>query len=125
MHTRHVRDWRLAVGTPVVPVRVSAQDRRATLQEGDGTRALCFFSSRRRHTRYWRDWSSDVCSSDLGVQNASSIVTRSKTASVAISTLTSYPLLRPRHACSVAAKEMIMKQTQPRHEREKDRKSVV
>src|SRR3712207_8715428 len=28
---------------------------------------MCFFfSSRRRHTRYWRDWSSDVCSSDLG-----------------------------------------------------------
>src|SRR3712207_9213671 len=25
---------------------------------------MCF-SSRRRHTRYWRDWSSDVCSSDL------------------------------------------------------------
>src|SRR5438445_3759 len=23
-----------------------------------------FFSSRRRHTKYWRDWSSDVCSSD-------------------------------------------------------------
>src|SRR3712207_8874471 len=40
-----------------------------------GRRLLCehrgcdeeyfFFSSRRRHTRYWRDWSSDVCSSDL------------------------------------------------------------
>src|SRR5215203_1781651 len=32
-------------------------------QQGD----ICcfFFSSRRRHTRYWRDWSSDVCSSDL------------------------------------------------------------
>src|SRR3712207_8108560 len=36
-----------------------------------GYRVLClgeeyvFFSSRRRHTRYWRDWSSDVCSSDL------------------------------------------------------------
>src|SRR5690606_40040876 len=32
--------------------------------------ALClsfvfFFSSRRRHTRFSRDWSSDVCSSDL------------------------------------------------------------
>src|SRR3712207_6087970 len=27
--------------------------------------AFSFFSSRRRHTRYWRDWSSDVCSSDL------------------------------------------------------------
>src|SRR3712207_6846567 len=30
---------------------------------------MCFFfSSRRRHTRYWRDWSSDVCSSDLPLQ---------------------------------------------------------
>src|SRR5258707_10368432 len=27
--------------------------------------SFVFFSSRRRHTRYWRDWSSDVCSSDL------------------------------------------------------------
>src|SRR5690625_7987956 len=26
-----------------------------------------FFSSRRRHTRWPRDWSSDVCSSDLNV----------------------------------------------------------
>src|SRR5207245_3594140 len=26
---------------------------------------LFFFSSRRRHTRCYRDWSSDVCSSDL------------------------------------------------------------
>src|SRR5690606_40493915 len=26
---------------------------------------LCFFSSRRRHTIFSRDWSSDVCSSDL------------------------------------------------------------
>src|SRR3712207_8090042 len=29
-----------------------------------------FFSSRRRHTRYWRDWSSDVCSSDLSASIA-------------------------------------------------------
>src|SRR3989440_1378160 len=29
-----------------------------------------FFSSRRRHTRSDRDWSSDVCSSDLGLSNA-------------------------------------------------------
>src|SRR5690625_2093020 len=28
---------------------------------------LFFFSSRRRHTRWPRDWSSDVCSSDLGI----------------------------------------------------------
>src|SRR5437763_535949 len=26
-----------------------------------------FFSSRRRHTRYIGDWSSDVCTSDLGI----------------------------------------------------------
>src|SRR5204862_6190334 len=26
---------------------------------------MCFFSSRRRHTSSLRDWSSDVCSSDL------------------------------------------------------------
>src|SRR5207253_8975628 len=29
------------------------------------SRLLFFFSSRRRHTRWPRDWSSDVCSSDL------------------------------------------------------------
>src|SRR5690606_40047825 len=28
-----------------------------------------FFSSRRRHTRFSRDWSSDVCSSDLFVRD--------------------------------------------------------
>src|SRR5476651_2674706 len=39
--------------------------------EGNWTEAVLFFiysfffSSRRRHTIYWRDWSSDVCSSDL------------------------------------------------------------
>src|SRR5256884_7195555 len=34
----------------------------------NGDRQLCFFfSSRRRHTRCSRDWSSDVCSSDLCV----------------------------------------------------------
>src|SRR3712207_1090526 len=30
-----------------------------------GLSNFIFFSSRRQHTRYWRDWSSDVCSSDL------------------------------------------------------------
>src|SRR3712207_7454620 len=39
------------------------------VQEGNVEKrwaASCVFcSSRRRHTRYWRDWSSDVCSSDL------------------------------------------------------------
>src|SRR5438105_12027642 len=31
----------------------------------DSARNYFFFSSRRRHTRSTRDWSSDVCSSDL------------------------------------------------------------
>src|SRR5256884_2643133 len=31
---------------------------------------MIFFSSRRLHTRCSRDWSSDVCSSDLGVVEA-------------------------------------------------------
>src|SRR5258707_7363737 len=34
------------------------------------TNRLFFFPSRRRHTRYWRDWSSDVCSSDLAPAHA-------------------------------------------------------
>src|SRR5690606_40068944 len=29
------------------------------------TTLIFFYSSRRRHTRFSRDWSSDVCSSDL------------------------------------------------------------
>src|SRR3712207_4426435 len=33
-----------------------------------GEEPFCF-SSRRRHTSYWRDWSSDVCSSDLADQD--------------------------------------------------------
>src|SRR5215217_889024 len=35
-----------------------------------------FFSSRRRHTRYWRDWSSDVCSSDLQSQPEAQLLDR-------------------------------------------------
>src|SRR5256886_11156902 len=37
-----------------------------------------FFSSRRRHTRFDCDWSSDVCSSDLvnlGLENGSAVIT--------------------------------------------------
>src|SRR5437763_8846612 len=35
--------------------------------------SLFVFSSRRRHTRYIGDWSSDVCSSDLVCSNSRSI----------------------------------------------------
>src|SRR5690606_39573467 len=33
-----------------------------------------FFSSRRRHTRFSRDWSSDVCSSDLDLTKGALVV---------------------------------------------------
>src|SRR5690606_41862959 len=33
-----------------------------------------FFSSRRRHTRFSRDWSSDVCSSDLSLDDFIDVV---------------------------------------------------
>src|SRR5437762_394069 len=38
-----------------------------------------FFSSRRRHTRYIGDWSSDVCSSDLAADDNYTGATRSQT----------------------------------------------
>src|SRR6266498_4348928 len=37
-------------------------------------KCVFFFSSRRRHTRCGRDWSSDVCSSDLHLQERLSLV---------------------------------------------------
>src|SRR2546422_9070725 len=36
--------------------------------------AFFFFSSRRRHTRCSRDWSSDVCSSDLGKAGSQAVM---------------------------------------------------
>src|SRR5207302_3906913 len=39
---------------------------------------LFFFSSRRRHTRFSRDWSSDVCSSDLRLEPILQIALRMK-----------------------------------------------
>src|SRR5690349_22879929 len=41
-----------------------------------------FFSSRRRHTRSLRDWSSDVCSSDLGDDITAQAVMSSPAATV-------------------------------------------
>src|SRR5205807_10275927 len=47
---------------------------------------LCFFfSSRRRHTRLQGDWSSDVCSSDLGAQLQAIHIHSSEVTNVAVS----------------------------------------
>src|SRR5207253_6211188 len=49
------------------------------IAEGACAGGLCFFfSSRRRHTRWPRDWSSDVCSSDLIAQDFDLPVVRQK-----------------------------------------------
>src|SRR2546427_6982510 len=42
----------------------------------DAVWALFFFSSRRRHTRFDCDWSSDVCSSDLSATGEAVIALR-------------------------------------------------
>src|SRR5258707_9412634 len=49
--------------------------RRHTRYWRDWSSDVCsFYPSRRRHTRYWRDWSSDVCSSDLPVMQHINLV---------------------------------------------------
>src|SRR5258707_5820582 len=51
----------VVTGALMIPSR-----RRLTRYWRDWSSVIMFsFPSRRRHTRYWRDWSSDVCSSDL------------------------------------------------------------
>src|SRR3712207_9468710 len=62
-----------------------------------------FFSSRRRHTRYWRDWSSDVCSSDLAASGAPSPLI-ARTTKVPAAALTDSPAGRVRTASSSAAR---------------------
>src|SRR5690606_8862911 len=67
----------------------------------------CFFSSRRRHTRFSRDWSSDVCSSDLVELGDSEVQVG---ASIGIAVLSeSHPtleqLLRAADTAMYAAKE--------------------
>src|SRR5207248_7058148 len=45
-------------------------NRRRSQRSPTGDPWSFFFSSRRRHTRSYGDWSSDVCSSDLVVESA-------------------------------------------------------
>src|SRR2546429_7206008 len=64
-----------------------------------------FFSSRRRHTRCSRDWSSDVCSSDLCllVPSIATRLLRSTSRPAWISTPTSRPFKR-KHASAPTPK---------------------
>src|SRR5439155_13559508 len=58
---------------------------------------LFFFSSRRRHTRWPRDWSSDVCSSDLSstlspFDNASVMLSKTVLTIVSVSFLVRFAI---------------------------------
>src|SRR5437764_14979335 len=44
------------------------------MSRDSGKRVFFFFSSRRRHTRYIGDWSSDVCSSDLTYKKRNTVL---------------------------------------------------
>src|SRR5258707_7395451 len=57
-----------------------------------GPTPLFFFSSRRRHTRYWRDWSSDVCSSDLTIAVAVGMAEGPEAALAIVECLTCEPV---------------------------------
>src|SRR6266700_3654715 len=61
----HIRAGQLdseTAQTRVAPATVSAPHHHGHSETGI---YVFFFSSRRRHTSFSRDWSSDVCSSDL------------------------------------------------------------
>src|SRR3712207_1154572 len=59
------------------------------------------FSSRRRHTRYWRDWSSDVCSSDLlgeELSRALKALSRAEGATLFMTLLAGFQVLLSRYS---------------------------
>src|SRR5207245_8014016 len=64
---------------------------------------LFFFSSRRRHTRCYRNWSSDVCSSDLDVLDAA--VANS---SAAAQSVNAYGMLAAEKAVEIAGHSHII-----------------
>src|SRR5438128_9147176 len=96
-----------------------------------------FFSSRRRHTRCYRDWSSDVCSSDLTVRrppDGNQAKTKSRHASDSASRVGALPHSRgsftPRaesatSKASTARPSATIRQGCARPRSDSDRKSVV
>src|SRR2546429_2424891 len=83
-----------------------------------------FFSSRRRHTRCSRDWSSDVCSSDLRRKELRSCMILDARSSLRRWTTVTSSAKRVRKMASSKA-ESPPPTTAMRSPRKKDRKSVV
>src|SRR6266511_4184893 len=66
MNTKRERDGLIALRQQTKPnAKPDDIQRFKCLGEMNYTELFLFFSSRRRHTSFSRDWSSDVCSSDL------------------------------------------------------------
>src|SRR3712207_7596878 len=87
---------------------------------------LCFFfSSRRRHTRYWRDWSSDVCSSDLRLLPAGSPHRRSKGHTTHLTDASSHSQAPEPLRGSNAKATQVTTEKYPSNTDALDRKSVV
>src|SRR5437870_12240899 len=62
-----MREWQRCLAYS----RHHSSNARSPLRQLHAQLSNFFFSSRRRHTRWPRDWSSDVCSSDLHVETGS------------------------------------------------------
>src|SRR5438128_12665719 len=92
-----------------------------------------FFSSRRRHTRCYRDWSSDVCSSDLSspprcspeVRTGSWVASTPASSAVATSSSTRKPPAAPsgRSEERRVGKECRAR-WEPYHDKKKEQESV-
>src|SRR5690606_40153203 len=74
-----------------------------------------FFSSRRRHTRFSRDWSSDVCSSDLTAARRLTAMERFdlEYAEQPVATVGEMVELRRRVSVPLAADELIRRSDDP------------
>src|SRR2546427_5574211 len=57
--------WRISAGASLARSASPRAVLRPSWPPGCGSAAFFFFSSRRRHTSFDCDWSSDLCSSDL------------------------------------------------------------
>src|SRR5204863_1192396 len=71
-----------------------------------------FFSSQRRHTNSLRDWSSDVCSSDLRAQGDRSVRRRQRyllgcAAAVDVGDRDRVPVRRREHLCRVLVQRLV------------------
>src|SRR6266498_5457582 len=71
-----------------------------------------FFSSRRRHTRCGRDWSSDVCSSDLD-REVRRLASEAMAAQVPDALALVLPLLESREDTAAAAVEALARSGRP------------